>query len=220
MAGRARAGVPSGRMEERDESIWRARLRWKLRGAWQAPAFVAFTLLEAVLLNRLPIAGDNGLDPVGGFLLCGFANLVVVGFLAPVTARVARRSRPSPLPLPVLQDRVATTLMGLLAVGILVVGVVHRDAVSDARQEYTEQLTAVRAYVAHQAPAEFRAGIGAESVWKQKEGFYRTCVPGPDPRRHLCLYVETDGITTVTRDPDMQSNARIAGVDNPGRRGG
>ena len=206
--------------EDRDESIWRARLRWRLRGAWQAPAFVVFTLTEAVLLNRLPVAGDGGLDVVGGFLLCGFLNLALVSFLAPVLARLARGRRPSALPLTILQDRVATGLMGALALTFLAIGVGHRSAVVAAQRDYAEQLRAVRSYVSRQGPAEFRAGIGAENVWKQKDGFYRTCVPGPDPRRSLCLYVDTEGTATVTRDPDMQSNARIAGPDNPGRRGG
>lgn len=207
-------------VEEGDESIWRARLRWRLRGAWQGPAFVAFTLFEAVLLNRLPIAGDGGLDVVGGFLLCGFFNLAVVGALAPLTARVLQRRRPSPVPLSVVQDRVATSLMALLATGLVAIGIGHHAAVASAHRDYLEQLRAVRAYVAHHGPPEYRAGIGAEEVWKQKDGFYRTCVPGPDPRRSLCLYVETNGIATVTRDPDMNSNSRIAGPDNPGHRDG
>ncbi len=206
--------------EDRDESIWRARLRWRLRGAWQAPAFAGLTLAEAVLLNRLPIAGDDGPDVVGAFLLCGFFNLAVVGVVAPLVARSVHRRRRSPTPAAVLQDRVGTGLMVALAALLLSIGLGHHAAVAASQREYAEQLQAVRAYVAHQAPPEFRAGIGAESVWKQKEGFYRTCVPGPDPRRSLCLYVDTDGVATVTRDPDMQSNSRIAGPDNPGRRGG
>ncbi len=206
--------------EDRDESIWRARLRWRMRGAWQGPAFVAFTVAEAVLLNQLPVSGDGGTDVVGGFLLCGFLNLAAVGLFAPLMARLVRRRRPSPLPLAVLQDRVATSLMGALAVALVAIGAGHHAAVSAAEREYLEQLQAVRAYVVHQAPPEFRAGVGAESVWKQKDGFYRTCVPGPDPQRSLCLYVDTEGTATVTRDPDMQSNSRIAGPDNPGRRGG
>lgn len=206
--------------EDRDESIWRARLRWRMRGAWQGPAFAVFTLAEAVLLTRLPVAGDRGLDLVGGFVLCGFLNLAAVGLIAPLAARLVRGRGSSPLPLAVLQDRVATSLMAALAVTLVVVGIGHRSAVVAAEREYAEQLQAVRAYVVHQAPPEFRAGVGAESVWKQKDGFYRTCVPGPDPRRSLCLYVDTEGTATVTRDPDMQSNSRIAGPDSPGRRGG
>jgi len=206
--------------EDRDESIWRARLRWRMRGAWQGPAFAAFTFAEAVLLNRLPIAGDSGPDLIGGLLLCGFLNLAVAGLLAPLAARLVRRRRATPLPLAVLQDRVATSLMGALALSLLAIGIGHHAAVVASKREYVEQLQAVRAYVVHQAPSEYRAGIGAEDVWKQKDNLYRTCVPGPSPRRSLCFYVDTQGVATVTRDPDMQSNSRIAGPDNPGRRGG
>ena len=47
-----------------DERLWLRRLRWRLRGALQGPAFVLATVVEAVLLNRLPVAGDQGLDRV------------------------------------------------------------------------------------------------------------------------------------------------------------
>ncbi len=207
--------------DERDESIWKARLRWRMRGNWQGPAFVGSTLAGAVLLNRLPVSGDDGLDLVGGILLCGFANLALVGGVSPLLSRVLQRRRPSPVPLVVLQDRMGTSLMGALGVLFLVLGIAHHSSVTAAQDEFERQLIAVRAYVAHQPDAApFRAGIGAESVWKQKDGFYRTCVPGPDPRRSLCLFVETEGQAVVRRDPDMQSNSRIAGSENPGRRGG
>ncbi len=200
--------------------IWRSRLRWRMRGAWQGPAFVASTLAGAVLLNRLPVAGDHGLDPIGGVLLCGFLNLAIAGFLAPMAALLLQRRRPGPVPLQIRRDRIGTGLMGSLGVLLLALGIGHHAAVAAAREEFREQLSAVRAYVAHQAPPEYRAGIGRESTWKQKDGFYRTCTPGPDVRRSLCLFVETDGVATVRRDPDQQPNARIAGVDNPGHRGG
>lgn len=203
--------------EDRDESLWRARLRWRMRGAWQGPTFAALTLFEAILLHRLPISGDGGSNVVGAFLLCGFFNLAVVGLLAPVVARVMARRRPSGVPLSVVQDRVGTGLMSLLALGLVAIGIGHHSVVVRAGAEYAQQLQAVRAYVIHQAPRQYRAGIGSEEVWKQKDGFYRTCVPGPDDKS-LCLFVQTDGVATVTRDPDTQSNSTIAGRDNPGRR--
>jgi hypothetical protein len=216
--GRGYAGAEMA--EDRDERIWRARLRWRLRGAWTGPAFAGLTLAEAVLLHRLPISGDRGPDVIGALLLCGFFNLALVGLVAPLAARVWRRRRGGALPLEVAQDRVATGAMLVLAAALVGVGVVHHAAVRDAERSMQANLTAVRAYVLHQAPHEYLAGLGAESVWKQKDDFYRTCVPGPDPRRNLCLYVDTSGVPTVTRDPDQQSNARIAGTENPGRRGG
>jgi hypothetical protein len=208
-----------------DERLWLSRLRWRLRGAWQAPVFVLATLAEAVLLNRLPIAGDEGLDPFGALLAAAFANLAVVAVVAPLLARAVRRGgregRSAAMPIAIATDRMAARLMVLLVGVVLAAGLLHRGEVQDSRAEYRAQLNAVRAYLAHQAPPEYRASIGLENVWKQGDDFYRTCVPGRERRRSLCLFVDTTGpVVSVTRDPDQQSNARIAGAENPGRTGG
>jgi hypothetical protein len=208
-----------------DERLWLSRLRWRLRGALQGPVFVVATIVVAVLLNRLPVAGDQGLDLVGGLLAAAFLNLAVVAVAAPLLARLQRRlgyeGRASERPIAVATDRVASVLMVAVAVGVLVVGLLHRSEVQESRAEYRAQLGAVRAYLAHQAPPEYRASIGLENVWKQSDDFYRTCVPGREPRRSLCLFVDTSQpVVTVRRDPDQQSNAKIAGAENPGRIGG
>src|SRR5213076_1553554 len=69
------------------------RLRWRLRGAWMWPAFVALTVADALLLHQLPIATD-GVDVVPALLLAGFLNLVVVAVAAPLAGRLLRRRRP------------------------------------------------------------------------------------------------------------------------------
>jgi hypothetical protein len=205
-----------------DERLWLRRLRWRLRGALQVPAFVLATLLEALLLNRLPVAGDEGLDPVGGLLAAAFLNLGIVAVAAPLLARVRRpRGRRAGMPLAVATDRMAAMLMGAVVLAVLGAGLVHRAEIQESRAEYRAQLDAVRAYLAHQAPPEYRASIGLENVWKQGDDFYRTCVPGRDARRSLCMFVDTSGpAVSITRDPDQQSNAKIAGPENPGRLGG
>ncbi len=207
-----------------DERLWLRRLRWRLRGALQGPAFVLATLVEAVLLNRLPVAGDEGLDPFGGLLAAAFLNLAIVAVAAPLLTRLGRlrrRRSAGRTPIAIATDRTATLLMGAVAAGVLLVGLVHRGEVQESRAEYRAQLNAVRAYLAHQAPSEYRASIGLENVWKQGDDFYRTCVPGRDARRSLCLFVDTSGpAVSITRDPDQQSNAKIAGPENPGRLGG
>jgi len=141
---------------------------------------------------------------------------------APLLARLLRRGgRRRELPIGVATDRTATLLIGAVAVGVLAAGLVHRTEVRESEAEYRAGLDAVRAYLAHQAPAEYRASIGLENVWKQGDDFYRTCVPGRDVRRSLCLFVDTSGpAVSVTRDPDQQSNAKIAGPENPARLGG
>ena len=205
-----------------DERLWLRRLRWRLRGALQGPAFVLATLIEALLLNRLPVAGDEGLDPVGGLLAAAFLNLGIVAVAAPLLARVRRpRGRRAGMPLAVATDRMAAMLMGAVVLAVLGAGLVHRAEILESRAEYRAQLNAVRAYLAHQAPPEYRASIGLENVWKQGDDFYRTCVPGRDARRSLCMFVDTSGpAVSITRDPDQQSNAKIAGPENPGRLGG
>jgi len=207
-----------------DERLWLRRLRWRLRGALQGPAFVVATVVEAILLNRLPVAGDEGLDPVGGLLAAAFLNLAIVAVAAPLLARAVRlrrRGRAAEMPIAIATDRMASLLMAAVAAGVLGAGLVHDAEVQESRAEYRAQLNAVRAYLAHQAPPEYRASIGLENVWKQGDGFYRTCVPGRDARRSLCVFADTSGpAVSITRDPDQQSNARIAGPENPGRRGG
>jgi hypothetical protein len=44
------------------ESLWRSRLRWRLRGALLWPTFIVLTLVDAVMLGQLPISGDGGTD--------------------------------------------------------------------------------------------------------------------------------------------------------------
>ena len=66
------------------ESLWRSRLRWRWRGALQWPAFVALTILDALLLGLLPIAGDEGTDFVPAFLLAMFFNLLAVALVGPL----------------------------------------------------------------------------------------------------------------------------------------
>ena len=77
-----------------EESVWRSRLRWRWRGALQWPVFAALTVLDAVLLGFLPIAGDEGTDFVPALLLAMFFNLVAVALLAPLVAMAVRRRRP------------------------------------------------------------------------------------------------------------------------------
>src|SRR4051794_39650492 len=69
------------------------RLRWRMRGAWQWPAFPALTVIEAVLLNALPVWGDGVGGFVPGLLLAGSLTLVVVAVIAPLVGMIVRRRR-------------------------------------------------------------------------------------------------------------------------------
>jgi hypothetical protein len=183
------------------------------------PAFVVLTVLEAVLLHLRPVAGD-GIGVVPAFLLCGFLNLAVVAFAAPVSGWLVRRRRPS-LPRDVATDRAGTALLLALAATLGTLGALHHDVVVERDRAFEAQAAAVRAYVRAHAPAAYRVNLERADTWVQAPDLFRTCVPGPDPHKALCLIVETGrGPPRLVVDPDQQPNARIAGPDNPGRRRG
>jgi hypothetical protein len=206
-------------MPERDAmAMWGSRLRWRLRGAWLWPTFAAATVLDAVVLARLPFAGDRG-DLLGSFLAAGFLNLAIVAVVARAGGALLRRRRPG-LPREIAADRAGT--IGLLALtGVLVAGgLAHRGAVQEADDSRAAAIGAAQRFAAHQAPERYLPGLHRSNTMQQGPDLYRTCFPGPDPRRDFCVFVRTDEPTPVVRrDPDQRPNATVAGPDNPGRSG-
>jgi hypothetical protein len=202
------------------EALWRSRLRWRMRGAWQWPTFGAALVVDTLLFARLPVAGDRGPGLVPAFLLAGVLNLVVVAVGAPLAGAWLRRRRRT-MPKVVADDRAGTALLVAVAGVLVLLGLAHRPAVSAERDAVAAQARAARRVVLAQAPPGYRANIGRMDTWKQGPGLYRTCVPGPDPRRDFCVLVTTDQDPPgVTRDPDQRPNATVAGPDNPGRQPG
>jgi hypothetical protein len=206
-------------MPERDAmAMWGSRLRWRLRGAWLWPTFAATTLADAVVLSRLPFAGGRG-DLLGSFLAAGFLNLAIVAVVGRAGGALLRRRRRE-LPRDVAVDRAGTA--GLLALTALLVagGLAHRPAVRDDDARLMAAITAARAFAAHRAPQRYVANLLRSNTMRQGPDLYRTCFPGPDPRRDFCVFVRTDEPTPIVRrDPDQRPNATIAGPDNPGRSG-
>jgi hypothetical protein len=181
------------------------RLRWRLRGAWLWPAFAVLTAVEGVLLNVLPVWGDGANGLVPGILIAGFLNLIVVAAGGPIGGRLLRRRRPD-LPRPVAADYAATTLLGVLGITLLVAGIANHGEVAAEHRARERQFAAVVRYIDAQAP-EYHLRLGGADTMRLERDVYRTCVPGPDPKRWLCLFVDTDQDPPgVTRDPDRVPN--------------
>jgi hypothetical protein len=192
------------------------RLRWRHRGAWQWPAFVVLVAAETVLLHELPIAG-NGTGVFAALLLAGFLNVALVAIAAPLGGRLLRRGRPD-LPKVVADDRAGTAAIALLAAGLLAGGLIHRPAVMDARRAFHAQSEAVRRYVATRAAPAYRRNIDRADTWRIAEDLYRTCVPGDDPLRSLCLFVRTDESPPgIKVDTNRAPNSRYVGPRAIGR---
>jgi hypothetical protein len=192
-----------------ETTVWRSRLRWRLRGAKLWPTFVVVVLAEAVLLQVLPVAGDKGPGLFATVLLAGFANLIVVAVAAPLAGRWLRSRQPS-MPSVVATDRAGTALLAAGLGLVLVLGLAHHTVVRAAQDDLAAQAASARRFVINQAPHEFQENVNHLSTWKQGPALYRTCVAGHDPDRAFCVFVNTDQSPPgVTRDPDERPNAAV-----------
>jgi hypothetical protein len=200
------------------EVLWRSRLRWRMRGGTLWPAFLAAVVVDALLLELLPVAGDDGPGLFAAVLLAGFVNLFVVAVCAPLAGRWLRRRHPG-MPKLVADSQAGTVVLGVVVVLLAGLGLVHRPVVQAANADFAAQSAAARRYIVGHAPLEYRASVDRLSTWKQEHDLYRSCVPGTDPRRDYCLIVDTSSSPPrVTPDPDQRPNATVAGMDNPGPR--
>jgi hypothetical protein len=192
------------------EALWQTRLRWRLRGAMLWPAFVAAVVIQALLLELLPIAGDDGPGLFAAVLLAGFLSLFVVAVAAPLAGRWLRRHRPG-MPSEIATDRAGAVLLAAGCVVVVVLGLLHHSSVSAARADLSAQAASARRFVISQAPREFQANANHLNTVKLKDDLYRTCVAGEHPDRAFCVFVNTDQSPPgVTRDADQRPNAAVA----------
>lgn len=190
--------------------VWHRRLRWRMRGAWMWPAFLALTLADGVLLSALP--PYEGAPPAvfPGVLLALFANLLVVAVLAPFAGRALRRRRPD-LPRMIAADYAGAGLLALIAAGLVVAGLAHRSghAAEEARRQALAKV--MHDYVVTTAP-EYVAGLSHIDAIRTEPDRYRVCVPGRDERHSLCLLVRTDQSPPgFTRDTSQDPNSGYHG---------
>lgn len=187
------------------ERVWWPRLRWRMRGAWQWPAFAGLTVVDAVLLTELPFYGRGPGSLVAGLLLAGFANLLLVAVVAPLAGRRVRRMRPD-LPRLVATDYAGTAALAALTLALLAGGLLHRPAVAAENADLAAVVASTSEYVGTHEPG-YRARLHGMDALRLEQDLYRACVPGPQPDRWLCLFVDTaHEPPRVTRDPDQAAN--------------
>jgi hypothetical protein len=203
-------------MPEREAiAVWRSRLRWRLSGAWQWPTFAVLTAVDAVVLARLPFSGGRG-NLLGCLLAAGLLNVIVLAVLPRPGGALLRRRRPH-LPREVAADQAGTAGLVVLCVALIAGGIAHRPALRASDGMMAIAVREARVFAAHRAPAQYRPLRTSDTV-QHGPDLFRTCFPGPDPRRDFCVFVRTDEPVPIKRvDPDQRPNATINGPDNPGR---
>jgi hypothetical protein len=208
------------------ERFWASRLRWRLRGALQWPAFVVFTLADAFVLDALPpisTADGSGLNLIEGALIATFGNLFLVGAVAPWLARrladrravalaTAGATAPTAADRDVLQDRTAAALLvaGLLAV--IAAGLANRPLIvseTDATEANAEALTR---YVERSGNPELIRNRETANTIRLGEGHFRNCIARDDRDGFFCVFVDTTvDPPKVTKDPSAESNSVYGG---------
>jgi hypothetical protein len=167
-----------------------ARLRWRRRGAWMWPAFVALTIADGIAGHLLPPAGETQ-TIFSAVLVGGALNLLGVLLLSWPLGAVLRRRRRD-LPKLIARDYGGTVAIVAISAMLLAIGLSHRSAVLANRQAMDDAIARAQAYIGDRAPAEFRRNLASESTFAIEPGsVYRTCVRSAVRTRTYCVVVKT-----------------------------
>lgn len=172
------------------ESGWWQRVRWRRRGAWLWPVFVAATAADAVLEHARPPASDA--QSIASAALVGLVlNVLVVLLLSRPLAALMRRTRRD-LPWVVARNYAGTWAVLAVSAALLVAGLVHHSTVIANQNAMRDATVRAQAWIGARAPDEFRRNVSLPDTFAIEPGsIYRTCVPGTDPRHTYCVIVKT-----------------------------
>ena len=199
---------------DRDERFWPARVRWRLRGAWMWPTFVAVTLLDGLIMWRLPPVG-GGVDPIPALLIATFGNLALIAVVAPWLARRTWKRRPAAEPgappraqLEVLTDRIGTGLLVASVLGVVVAGLAARPLVVSETKETERNAKAFRNFILASGDQELIRNLETANTIELGDTLFRTCVARDDRRRFFCTLIDVnEHPPKIDVDPSAEPNA-------------
>jgi hypothetical protein len=200
---------------DRDERFWPARIRWRLRGAWMWPTFIAITLLDGVLLHELPPT-QEGYDLIAGILIATFANLVLIGAVAPWLARRIWKRRPAAAAgappraqLEVLTDRIGTGLLLASLVGLVAAGLAAKPVVVAETKEKERAAEELYRYVMGHGSDELKRNVEASDMVRQGDDYFRACIPNDDRDDRTCYLLDVRRRDVrIEEDPSSLPNPR------------
>jgi hypothetical protein len=172
------------------DGAWLARLRWRQRGTWLWPTFVAATAFDGVIGHALPLAGETQ-SVAGGLVLGLVLNVLAVLFFSRPLGAALRRRR-TDLPTLVARNYGGAVAVVSVAVVLLTVGLLHRPTVIAHQHALQDAITRAEAFIGSRAPEPFRENVTHTDTFTIEPGsIYRTCVPSVDGTRTYCVIVKT-----------------------------
>jgi len=199
---------------DREERFWPARVRWRLRGAWMWPTFVVITLLDGLIMWRLPPVG-GGVDLIPAILISTFGNLAIIAVLAPWLARRTWKRRPAAEPgappraqLEVLIDRFGTGLLLATVVGVVAAGLAARPTVVSETKESERNARAFRSFILRRGDDELIRNLETANTIELGDAFFRTCVARDDRERYFCTLIDASkDPPDIDVDPSAEPNS-------------
>jgi hypothetical protein len=172
------------------ERRWLHRLRWRLRGAWLWPVFVATIVVDAALGHLRPPAGDS--ESVAAAAIAGLAlNLLAVLLLSRPLGALLRRARKD-LPRVVARNYAGTSVVVAVTLALLAAGLAHHSSVLADQAAMRDATVRAQAWIGDHARDEFRRNARfSDTVVIQPGSIYRVCVPGDHADRSYCVIVKT-----------------------------
>ena len=172
------------------ERGWLHRLRWRRRGAWLWPLFVAAGLVDAAIGHLRPPAGDS--ESIAAAAIAGLAlNLLAVLLLSRPLGALLRHFR-GDLPPVVARNYGGTSVVVAVTLGLLAAGLVHHASIVADQVTMRDATIRAQAWIGDRAPPEFRHNVLRSDTFAIQPGsIYRTCVPSERHDRSYCVIVKS-----------------------------
>ncbi len=172
------------------EGAWLARARWRRRGAWLWPTFVAAVVFDALSVHMLPVVGDR--QSIFGGLLAGMICSLLALLLASRPLGALLRRRQPDLPAMIARDYAGTFAVLVVSALILTGGLLHRATIEHRQNMLRDAIVRAEAYIGTHAPAPFAVNALHTDTFTIQPGMYRTCAPSRDiGTRYYCVIVRT-----------------------------
>lgn len=179
------------------------------------PTFIAATLLDGIILNRLPPIRE-GYALIAGILMATFVNLALIGAVAPWLARRIWKRRPAAdagapprAQFEVLVDRIGTALLVATVAGLFAAGLAAKPVVVAETEEKERAAEELYRYITGHGTPELRRNLEASDMQRQGDDYFRACIPHDDRDERTCylLDVRTRDVK-IDEDPSALPNPR------------
>jgi len=166
---------------------WLTRIRWRRRGAWLWPLFIAMMIVDAVIGHELPPQGETQTVVAAALLGCVLSLVAIVLLTRPLGA-LLRRFR-GDLPVVIARDYVGRVLILAVTVTLTVAGIVHHPTIVAHQRAERDAMARAESWIGDRALDQFRRNVQFMNAYTIQPGIYRLCVPSQGGGENYCVIV-------------------------------